>query len=199
MKKDTKVIEVSIDKGAPHGKKYTFHGEGDEFPGAETGDVIVVVDLQEHKQFKRKGADILYEKKINLVEALTGVDFVFTHLDGKKVRVTTAPGEVVKPNTLMTLKGLGLPFHNKIWEFGNMYVLFRVEFPKTLKDKQVKEIAKVLNKPKRMDEEVDSEVVLEEFHEDQRNLNEGVSGHDDEEDDDRHGMGGGHRMECSNQ
>ena len=62
-KKDTKILEVTIDKGAPQGEKYVFHGEGDEFPGAEIGDVIVVVDLQEHKDFKRKGADLLVERK----------------------------------------------------------------------------------------------------------------------------------------
>jgi len=37
-----------------------------------------------HQLFKRKGADLLIEKEISLLEALTGVDFVLKHLDGKK-------------------------------------------------------------------------------------------------------------------
>lgn len=41
LKKETKKLKVTIDKGAPHGEKYTIHGEGEEMPGAETGDVIV--------------------------------------------------------------------------------------------------------------------------------------------------------------
>jgi len=37
------VIEAQIDKGAPNGEKYVFHGEADEFPGQEPGDVVIVV------------------------------------------------------------------------------------------------------------------------------------------------------------
>ena len=122
-KKETKILEVTIDKGAPNEEKYVFHGEGDEFPGAETGDVVVVVDLQEHKDFKRKGADLLLERKISLVEALTGVDFIITHLDGKKLKVKSNPGDVIKPNSLMTIKEMGLPFHKKSFQHGNLYIL----------------------------------------------------------------------------
>lgn len=201
-KKDTKIIEVTIDKGSPHGDKYVFHGEGDEFPGAETGDVVVVVDLQEHKKFKRKGADLLFEKKITLAEALTGVDFTFKHLDGKKIHVKTPKGAVIKPKSLMTLKDMGLPFHQRSYEFGHMFILFNVEFPDTLKETQVTELVKVLKPPKPSKDEFDTEVYLEKYHEHQRNSHHtgGTQGNDSEEDEEGHpGMGGGHRMECANQ
>ncbi len=38
------------------------------------------------------------EKEITLVEALTGLEFVITHLDGKKIRVKNNPGEIIKPD-----------------------------------------------------------------------------------------------------
>jgi DnaJ-class molecular chaperone len=41
--KEKKVLEVTIDKGAPNGCKYTLHGEADEYPGIEPGDVIFQV------------------------------------------------------------------------------------------------------------------------------------------------------------
>ena len=41
--KESKIIEAQIEKGAPNNHTYTFHGEADEFPGIEPGDVIVVV------------------------------------------------------------------------------------------------------------------------------------------------------------
>lgn len=82
MVKEKKVISVVIDKGSPHGEKYIFHGEADEFPDKEPGDVYIIVDEQPHKTFKRKGADLLIEKEVTLLEALTGIDFVLTHLDG---------------------------------------------------------------------------------------------------------------------
>ena len=43
MNKEKKIIDASIDKGAPNNCQYTFHGEADEFPGQEPGDVIIVI------------------------------------------------------------------------------------------------------------------------------------------------------------
>jgi len=67
-----------------------------------------------------------------LAEALTGVDFQLTHLDGTKIRVKNTPGEVIKPEDLKTLEGKGLPFHKKQWEFGNLFIIFKVLFPPSL-------------------------------------------------------------------
>ena len=85
--KEKKVLECAIDKGSPHGERYIFHGESDEHPSAEAGDVVIVVDEQPHKLFKRKGADLFMEKEITLLEALTGCNFVIDFLDGSKFRV----------------------------------------------------------------------------------------------------------------
>jgi DnaJ family protein A protein 2 len=72
------------------------------------------------------------EKSISLLEALTGVDFVMTHLDGTKIRIKNDPGEVIKPDDLKTVIGKGLPFHKKAYEFGNLYIIFKVTFPDKL-------------------------------------------------------------------
>merc|ERR1712110_618481 len=95
--KEKKVIEVDIDKGTPDNYQYTFHGEADEYPGMEAGDVIIVCKEVPHKKFKRKGADLMMEHTITLIDALTGVDFTITHLDGSVLRVKSKPGEVIKP------------------------------------------------------------------------------------------------------
>ena len=94
--------------------------------------MIIVAQEQPHKKFKRKGADLLMEKSISLLEALTGVDFVMTHLDGTKIRIKNDPGEVIKPDDLKTVIGKGLPFHKKAYEFGNLYIIFKVTFPDKL-------------------------------------------------------------------
>ena len=41
--KEIKIIDVEIDKGAPNKQTYVFHGEADEYPGVEPGDVLVIV------------------------------------------------------------------------------------------------------------------------------------------------------------
>ena len=71
----------------------------------------------------------MFEQKISLVEALTGVNFVFSHLDGTKIRVTNEPGEVIKPDDLKTIPEKGLPFYKAPFKFGNLFVKFTVTFP----------------------------------------------------------------------
>jgi len=41
--KEKKILDAVIDKGSPNNAQYTFHGEADEFPGSEPGDVVIVV------------------------------------------------------------------------------------------------------------------------------------------------------------
>jgi DnaJ family protein A protein 2 len=46
-------LECVVDKGAPDAEKYTFHGEADQHPDREAGDVVFVVQLENHPVFKR--------------------------------------------------------------------------------------------------------------------------------------------------
>merc|ERR1712151_290383 len=74
-----------------------FSGKADELPDADTGDVVFVLKQNEHKDFKRRGADLFVERTISLSEALCGFQIEITHLDGRKLLLKSAPGEVVKP------------------------------------------------------------------------------------------------------
>merc|ERR1719468_158282 len=96
-KPEREVLEVHIQKGAPDAHKVQFRGMADEHPDADTGDVVFILKQQEHAEFTRKGADLFIERKISLVEALCGFCLEITHLDGRKLAIKTAPGEIVKP------------------------------------------------------------------------------------------------------
>lgn len=168
MKKEKKVLECVVDKGAPNGEKYVFHGESDELPGREPGDVIIVVQEQPHKTFKRKGADLFMEKTITLLEALTGCDFVVPFLDGKNIRIQSKPGTVIKPGSLMTVEEKGLPFHKNPYKFGNLIILFTVKFPDSLTSAQTDSVASLLSdmkKTKTDDDMVSETVKLQEYSE----------------------------------
>lgn len=106
----------------------------------EPGDVVIQVHEEKHAEFKRKGADLMLEKEISLYEALTGVDFVLTHLDGKKIRIKNKPGEVIKPDDIKTVEGHGMPYHKQPFKFGNLFVVFKVKFPNELKKEQMAKI-----------------------------------------------------------
>ncbi len=199
--KDTKIFEIVIDKGSPHGEKYVIHGEGDQIPDAEAGDVVVVVDAQASKSFQRKGADLLFQKEITLIESLTGVDFTLTHLDGRKIRIKTEGGSIVKPNSLMTLKDHGMPFHKTSYQFGHLFVLFKVTFPDRMDAAMFDKLKECLPKaPENKETDVAETLTLEDYHDNQKNthVQGGTEGNDsDEQDDD--GQGGQQRVQCAQQ
>eukprot|EP00929_Paragymnodinium_shiwhaense_P090919 TRINITY_DN50998_c0_g1_i2.p1 TRINITY_DN50998_c0_g1~~TRINITY_DN50998_c0_g1_i2.p1 ORF type:complete len:512 (+),score=118.08 TRINITY_DN50998_c0_g1_i2:106-1641(+) len=96
MKRQRDVLDVPIQKGTPPDHKVTFKEKADEHPDADTGDVIFVVKQLEHPVFKRKGADLYMHRKISVVEALCGFEIEITHLDNRKLRIRSEPGDVVQ-------------------------------------------------------------------------------------------------------
>merc|ERR1711957_711641 len=96
-KKEREVLEVLVQKGSPDGHKMPFREMADEHPECDTGEVIFVLDEQEHKDFKRRGADLFVERNISLVEALCGFQMELTHLDERKLLIKTEPGDIIKP------------------------------------------------------------------------------------------------------
>jgi len=166
----------------------------------EPGDVVIIVKEQPHKTFKRKGADLLIEKEITLLEALTGVDFMMTHLDGTKLRIKNKPGEVIKPEDIKTVLEKGLPFHKSSYKFGNLFILFKVKFPDNIASPQMQQISGALSNMKPADTDMTSAeetVTLTKFTESQRNTHAqgGTEGNDSDEEE-GHGHPGGQRVQC---
>ena len=54
-------LKVHIEKGMADGQKVVFSGESDQEPRKETGDVVFVLDEEEHPRFKRNGSDLIME------------------------------------------------------------------------------------------------------------------------------------------
>ena len=50
--RDRKILEVHVDKGMVDGQKIIFSGEGDQEPGLEPGDIVILLDEKEHEVFK---------------------------------------------------------------------------------------------------------------------------------------------------
>ena len=50
--RERKILEVHIDKGMHDGQRIQFSGEGDQEPGLEPGDIIIVLEEKEHPVFR---------------------------------------------------------------------------------------------------------------------------------------------------
>lgn len=122
-------VEVHIEKGMKDDQRLVFKGQGDQMPGALPGDVVVVLQQEKHAVFQRKGADLIMKKDITLYEALAGVKFTITHLDGHKFSVVSKPGEVISPGMLKQVADEGMPVFGHSQVKGVLFVQFDVSFP----------------------------------------------------------------------
>ncbi|KAJ7632380.1 hypothetical protein FB45DRAFT_912302 [Roridomyces roridus] len=128
---EKKFLEVHIDKGMKGGQTVTFHGESDESPTAEPGDVVIVVEEKSHERFKRQENDLIIEVEVDLLKALGGGQFAIKHLDDRALIVKLEPGEIVKHGDLKVIHGQGMP-SQRHHEPGDMYVRLTVKFPDSL-------------------------------------------------------------------
>jgi DnaJ family protein A protein 2 len=96
----------------------------------EPGDIIIVLQQQEHDRFVRKGSDLFTEQTVNLVEALAGFELLITHLDGRQLLVRSKPGEVLTPNAIKCIDNEGFPIYRRPFEKGRLIIKFNIEFPK---------------------------------------------------------------------
>lgn len=78
------------------GEKIVFSGEGDQEPGLEPGDVIIVLDEKEHDVFQRRGDDLICNVDLQLVESLCGFQRVIKTLDDRELVILTVPGNTWK-------------------------------------------------------------------------------------------------------
>lgn len=129
VERKKKILEVHIDKGMKDGQRITFNGEGDQEPGLEPGDVIIVLDLKEHPVFQRQDDNLIMKMKIKLVEALCGFNKTVRTLDDRTLIVHSSPGNVIRPNDLKCIYNEGMPLYKEPYEKGLLIVKFEIEFP----------------------------------------------------------------------
>ncbi|KAE8747568.1 hypothetical protein FOCC_FOCC005728 [Frankliniella occidentalis] len=129
---ERKIVEVPIDKGMQDGQKIKFSGEGDQDPGVEPGDMIVVLDEKEHEVFKRSGNNLIMRMHLELVEAICGFQKVIRTLDDRDLVITSLPGEVIKSGDVKCIVNEGMPQYKNPFEKGKLIIQFLVNFPATI-------------------------------------------------------------------
>src|SRR3972149_2374452 len=129
-------IPPGIDTG-----DYTIPGEGELVSDGINGDLIVRIRVLPHSDFKRDGGDIFYDKQISIIDAILGKNMEVPTLEGvEKINVE----EGSQPNTIIKLKGKGLPRINSRSR-GDQYVRLVVNIPKKL-DKHQKNLLQEFGK-----------------------------------------------------
>ena len=85
-------FEVKVPAGCGNGQKLRLAGHGDEPPGdGPAGDLMVVIAVQEHPLFRRRGTDLFCDLPVSYPQAALGDDVTVPLIDGETT-IRLAPG-----------------------------------------------------------------------------------------------------------
>ncbi|GFX01230.1 dnaJ homolog subfamily A member 1 [Trichonephila clavipes] len=186
--RERKLIEVHIDKGMEDGHRITFSGEGDQEPGLEPGDIVIVLDEKEHALFKRRGSDLIMRMELTLVEALCGLQRIIRTPDNRELVITCLPGEVIHNQSLKCILNEGMPQYKNPFEKGKLIIQFVVNFPDQLSGPAITQIETILPpRPEYIIPDNADEAPLLDLTPDQDSRNQRYNRQAYEEDDERYG------------
>lgn len=148
VKTVNKTLDVVIEKGMDESKVIPFISEADEEPGVMAGDVIYKINIENHRLFKKRGNDLILEKKISLNEALCGFCFDIEYFNKQTLNIVSNQGEIIGHKEIKCIKNKGLPIHGS-HSYGDLYIIFDVKFPsKTdIKPEEFEVLKKILPNP----------------------------------------------------
>lgn len=130
----TKKYEVNVPKGIDNGQTIRLSGKGEIGEnGGGYGDLLVTVYVQPNRVFVRKGYDIYCDVPITFVQAALGAEITIKTIDGEQ-KYTVKPG--TQPDTVVTLRGVGVPNLRNPKVRGNQIVTLKVKIPTDMSERQ---------------------------------------------------------------
>jgi curved DNA-binding protein len=127
---DGRTFTARIPKGAKTGTKVRFAGQGESgFAGGKAGSLYIIVDVQDHPVFERRGSDLYMDIEVPLYTAVLGGD----------VRVPTLGGDVklkiprgTQSGRTIRLHGRGMPNLREENTYGDLYARMLIQIPEHL-------------------------------------------------------------------
>ncbi len=92
---ESKMLEITIEKGVANGDTVLFEKEGEQVPDLARGDLLFTIKQRPHNRFKRVGKNLFMDMEISLEESLLGFKRTITHLDQHKFEVKSTEDEII--------------------------------------------------------------------------------------------------------
>ncbi|MDD4058802.1 MAG: molecular chaperone DnaJ [Bacteroidales bacterium] len=138
--KESEEISFKIPAGVAQGMQLNVQGKGNAARrGGINGDLLVVIEEEEHQDFQRDGNDLIYTLFVSMSDAILGGDAEIPHFDSK-LRIKIEPG--TQSGKILRLRSKGLPDVNG-YGTGDLLVYIQIWTPKKV-DKNEKELLEKL-------------------------------------------------------
>lgn len=126
---ETKKLKVTIPAGVDNGNRLRVPGEGEGgYGGGRSGDLYLLLHVEEDNRFKREGSDLIYTLDITFAQAALGDDIkieTFSGAEKIKVHPESQTGKITR------IKGKGFKNVNG-WTRGDLVVILNVVTPTQL-------------------------------------------------------------------
>jgi molecular chaperone DnaJ len=133
------IIKINIPAGVGKGMQMTVAGKGNApRRGGIHGDLLVVIDEENHPELIREDNDLIYNLFISVPDAVLGAHVEVPTIDNN-VKIKIEPG--TQPGKILRLRGKGLPEVNGYGR-GDLLVNVNVWIPKNLSREEAKIIEK---------------------------------------------------------
>jgi len=118
-------LEVQVPRGVRDGRKIRLRPDNDT-------EIFLTVNVRSDSRFSRKGANLLTDITVNLLDAVLGCEVEVPTITGRvalQIPMGTQNGRSFK------IKGKGLPMGDSK-HFGDLYATINVRLPESLSDKE---------------------------------------------------------------
>ncbi|HOO98438.1 MAG TPA: molecular chaperone DnaJ [Bacteroidales bacterium] len=134
------IIKINIPAGVGKGMQMTVSGQGNAARrGGVNGDLLVVIDEEEHQSLIRDGNNLIYNLYISIPDAVMGTHAEVPTVDNN-VKIKIDPG--TQPGKILRLRGKGLPEVNAYGR-GDLLVHVNVWIPKNISREEARMMEKL--------------------------------------------------------
>ncbi len=143
-KNEKEIINITIPKGVDNNEIITLSNKGHKYIHNSNeiySNLKITFLLVKHPKFTREGLNLIYQHSITLKDALCGFVINIEHLNGKAYTINNKKGNIIHPNYYKELEQLGMTKFNKT---GFLKIIFNIEFPNKLTEKQINNIENIL-------------------------------------------------------
>ena len=134
------VTEIKLPAGIEDGMQLLMAGKGNYPPrGGVAGDLLILIEEEEHKFLKREGKNVHYDLCISFPDAVLGTTVEVPTIDGS-VKVPIEAG--TQGGKILRLRGKGIRPYNT-YETGDQLIHVNVWIPQKLSKEERKEIERL--------------------------------------------------------